>query len=106
MDKQVIETTNAPAAVGPYSPAIKTGNFIFLSGQVGLDPKTKKIVDGGVEAQAKQIFKNIKAVLAEAGAALQNYAQHFDPPFPARSAVAVRELPLDVDIEIEVIAVL
>jgi len=126
MDKQVIETTNAPAAVGPYSMAIKTGNFIFLSGQVGLDPKTKKIVEGGVEAQTKQIFKNIKAVLTEAGAALQNvvkatvflkdmadfkrvnevYARHFEPPFPARSAVAVRELPLDVDIEIEVIAVL
>lgn len=126
MDKQVIETTNAPAAVGPYSMAIKTGNFIFLSGQVGLDPEAKKLVEGGVEAQAKQIFKNIKAVLAEAGATLQNvvkatvflkdmadfkrvnevYAQHFEPPFPARSAVAVRELPLSVDIEIEVIAVL
>jgi 2-iminobutanoate/2-iminopropanoate deaminase len=126
MDKQVIETTNAPAAVGPYSMAIKTGNFIFLSGQVGLDPETKKLVEGGVEAQAKQIFKNINAVLAEAGATLQNvvkatvflkdmadfkrvnevYAQHFEPPFPARSAVAVRELPLSVDIEIEVIAVL
>ncbi|NIM15291.1 MAG: hypothetical protein GTO45_39055 [Candidatus Aminicenantes bacterium] len=126
MDKQVIETTNAPAAVGPYSMAIKTGNFIFLSGQVGLDLETMKLVDGGVEAQAKQIFKNIKAVLAEAGATLQNvvkatvflkdmadfkrvnevYAQHFEPPFPARSAVAVRELPLSVDIEIEVIAVL
>jgi 2-iminobutanoate/2-iminopropanoate deaminase len=126
MDKQVIETTNAPAAVGPYSMAVKTGNFIFLSGQVGLDPETKKLVEGGVEAQARQIFKNIKAVLAEAGATLQNvvkttvflkdmadfkrvnevYAQHFEPPFPARSAVAVRELPLSVDIEIEVIAVL
>ena len=126
MDKQVIETTNAPAAVGPYSMAIKTGNFIFLSGQVGLDPETMKLVDGGVEVQARQIFKNIKAVLAKAGATLQNvvkatvflkdmadfkrvnevYAQHFDPPFPARSAVAVRELPLSVDIEIEVIAVL
>lgn len=126
MDKQVIETTNAPAAVGPYSMAIKTGNFIFLSGQVGLDPETMKLVDGGVEAQTKQIFKNIKAVLVEAGATLQNvvkatvflkdmadfkrvnevYAQHFEPPFPARTCVAVKELPLSVDIEIEVIAVL
>jgi 2-iminobutanoate/2-iminopropanoate deaminase len=124
MNKHVIETTNAPAAVGPYSQAIKTGNFIFCSGQIGINPETKQLVEGGVEAQAKQIFKNIKAVLAEAGATLKHvvkatvflkdmadfkrvneiYAQHFEPPFPARSAVAVRELPLSVDIEIEVIA--
>ena len=103
---------------------MKTGNFLFLSGQIGIDPKTKKRVEGGVEAQTKQIFKNITAVLAEAGADLENvvkatvflkdmadfkrvneiYAQHFTPPFPARSAVAVKELPLSVDIEIEVIA--
>jgi len=124
MNKQVIASTDAPAAVGPYSQAIKTGNLIFLSGQIGIDPQTKKLVSGGVEAQAKQIFKNISAVLKEAGASLQNiakatvflkemsdfqkvneiYAQHFDLPYPARSAVAVKELPLSVDIEIEVIA--
>jgi 2-iminobutanoate/2-iminopropanoate deaminase len=124
MNKQAIETSNAPGAVGPYSQAIKTGNFLFLSGQIGLDPAANKLVDGGVEAQAKQIFKNINAVLNEAGATLRNvvkatvflkdmadfkkvneiYAQHFEPPFPARSAVAVKELPLSVDIEIEVIA--
>jgi 2-iminobutanoate/2-iminopropanoate deaminase len=126
MDKQVIETQNAPEAVGPYSQAIKTGNFIFLSGQIGIDPQAKKLVEGGVEAQARQIFKNVSAVLKEAGASLQNvvkatvflkdmadfkrvneiYAAHFDRPYPARSAVAVKELPLSVDIEIEVIAVL
>jgi len=125
MNKHVIETTNAPAAVGPYSQAIKTGNFIFCSGQIGINPETKQLVEGGVEAQAEQIFKNINAVLAEAGATLKHvvkatvflkdmadfkrvneiYARHFEPPFPARSAVAVRELPLSVDIEIEVIAV-
>jgi len=125
MNKQAIETKNAPGAVGPYSQAIKTGNFLFLSGQIGIDPQTKKLVEGGIEAQTKQVFKNIKAVLAEAGADLENvvkatvflkdmadfkrvneiYAQHFQPPFPARSAVAVKELPLSVDIEIEVIAV-
>jgi 2-iminobutanoate/2-iminopropanoate deaminase len=125
MDKQVIETKNAPEAVGPYSQAIRTGNFIFLSGQIGIDPQTKQLVEGGVEAQAKQIFKNIQAVLKEAGLGLQNvvkatvflkdmadfkkvneiYAAHFEPPYPARSAVAVRDLPLYVDIEIEVIAV-
>lgn len=125
MDKQAIETQNAPGAVGPYSQAIKTGNLIFLSGQIGNDPQTKKVVEGGVEAQARQIFKNITAVLKEAGASLENvvkatvflrdmadfkkvnevYANHFNRPYPARSAVAVRELPLSVDIEIEVIAV-
>jgi 2-iminobutanoate/2-iminopropanoate deaminase len=124
MNKQAIETTNAPGAVGPYSQAIKTGNFLFLSGQIGIDPVTNKLVDGGVEAQANQVFKNINAVLKEAGTALQNvvkatvflkdmadfkkvneiYAHHFEPPFPARSAVAVKELPLSADIEIEVIA--
>jgi 2-iminobutanoate/2-iminopropanoate deaminase len=124
MNKQAIESKNAPGAVGPYSQAIKTGNFLFLSGQIGLDPAANKMVDGGVEAQAIQIFKNIDAVLKEAGATLQSvvkatvflknmadfkkvneiYAQHFDPPFPARSAVAVNELPHFVDIEIEVIA--
>ena len=124
MNKQAIETTNAPGAVGPYSQAIKTGNFLFLSGQIGLDPAANKMVDGGVEAQAKQIFKNIDAVLKEAGATLQNvvkatvflkdmadfqqvngiYAQYFAEPYPARSAVAVRELPKSADIGIEVIA--
>ena len=124
MNKEAIETKKAPGAVGPYSQGIKTGNFIFLSGQIGMEPETSKIVEGGVEAQARQIFKNIKAVLNEAGAELDNvikatvflkdmgdfkkvneiYAQHFENPYPARSAVAVRELPLSVDIEIEVIA--
>ena len=124
MDKQVIETKDAPEAVGPYSQAIRTGNFIFLSGQIGIDPQSGKLVEGGVAAQAKQIFKNIQAVLKEAGLGLQNvvkatvflkdmadfktvneiYAAHFEPPYPARSAVAVKDLPLYVDIEIEVIA--
>lgn len=124
MNKEAIETTNAPGAVGPYSQGIKTGNFLFLSGQIGIHPETKKLVKGGVEDQTKQIFKNIEAVLAVAGASLENvvkatvflknmadfkkvneiYAKHFEPPYPARSAVEVKELPLSVDIEIEVIA--
>lgn len=124
--KKAIVTDRAPAAVGPYSQAIKTGNFLFLSGQIGIDPETKSLVEGGVEPQAEQIFKNIREVLAEAGAEIDDvvkatvflkdmgdfkrvndiYARQFKPPFPARSAVAVKELPLSVDIEIEVIAVL
>ncbi len=126
MNKEAIKTANAPEAVGPYSQAIRAGNFLFLSGQIGIDPKIKKVVEGGVEAQARQIFVNIRAVLAEAGAGMQNivkatvflkdmgdfkkvneiYAQNFELPYPARSAVAVKELPLSVDIEIEVIAVM
>lgn len=124
MNKQAIETARAPGAVGPYSQAIKIGNFLFLSGQIGIDPETKELVPGGVEAQAEQIFKNIRAVLDAAGADLKHvvkatvflkdmadfkrvneiYARHFEKPYPARSAVAVKELPLSVDIEIEVIA--
>jgi 2-iminobutanoate/2-iminopropanoate deaminase len=124
MNKQAIETANAPGAVGPYSQAVKTGNLLFLSGQIGIDPAAGSLVEGGVEAQAIQIFKNIKAVLEAAGVAMQNvvkatvflkdmgdfkkvneiYAGQFERPFPARSAVAVKELPLSVDIEIEVIA--
>ncbi len=126
MNKEAISTTNAPEALGPYSQGVKTGNFLFLSGQIGMDPVSKKLVEGGVEAQAEQIFKNISAVLKEAGATLDNvvkatvflkdmgdfkkvneiYARQFQKPYPARSAVAVKELPLSVDIEIEVIAVL
>jgi len=126
MTKEAIETTRAPAAVGPYSQGVKTGNLVFLSGQIGLDPVTGKLVEGGVETQAKQIFKNIEAVLNQAGADLGNivkatvflkdmgdfkkvneiYARHFERPYPARSAVAVKELPLSVDIEIEVIAMM
>jgi 2-iminobutanoate/2-iminopropanoate deaminase len=126
MTKQAIETTDAPGAVGPYSQAIRSANFLFLSGQIGINPETHSVVEGGVEAQAKQVFKNIKAVLTAAGAEMKNivkatvflkdmgdfkrvneiYAQQFEPPFPARSAVAVKTLPLDADIEIEVIAML
>lgn len=126
MKKEAIVTTNAPGAVGPYSQAIKSGNLLFCSGQIGIDPATKKVVDGGVTAQAEQVFKNIKAVLEAAGASMQNvvkatvflkdmgdfktvneiYARQFEQPFPARSAVAVKDLPLSVDIEIEVIAVI
>ncbi len=124
MSKEAIVTEKAPGAVGPYSQAIRTGNLLFCSGQIAIDPKTNKLIEGDVEAQAEQVFQNIKGLLAAAGAKMDNvvkatvflkdmadfkkvnaiYARHFDPPFPARSAVAVRDLPLYVDIEIEVIA--
>jgi len=126
MKKEAVVTSNAPGAVGPYSQAIKSGNLLFCSGQIGIDPAVGKLVEGGVVAQAEQVFKNIRAVLEAAGATMENvvkatvflkdmadfktvneiYARQFEPPFPARSAVAVRDLPLYVDIEIEVIAML
>lgn len=122
--KKEITTVNAPSAIGPYSQGIRKENMIFLSGQLGIDPKTKELVSGGVKAQAHQIFKNIQAVLNEEDASLDDivkvtvllkdmadfktvnevYSQYFNKPYPARSAFAVKELPLSVSIEIEVIA--
>jgi 2-iminobutanoate/2-iminopropanoate deaminase len=126
MTKRAIQTVHAPEAIGPYSQAIRVDHFLFLSGQIGINPETKRVVEGGVEPQTRQIFENIKAVLAEAGSDIDQvvkvtvflkdmsnfklvnsiYAQNFSEPYPARSAVAVRELPLAVDIEIEVVAVI
>jgi len=124
MKKTELHSDNTPAAVGPYSQGIRWGNLLFLSGQLGIDPIQKKMVEGGVDAQARQIFKNISAVLKTAGAGLDNvvkatvflkdmgdfvtvnkiYETMFQKPFPARSAFAVKQLPLDADVEIEVIA--
>jgi 2-iminobutanoate/2-iminopropanoate deaminase len=122
--KQSITAINAPAAIGPYSQAIKTGNFVFLSGQLGIDPTIGELVPGGVSDQTEQIFKNIRAVLAEMNLTLDNavkttvflsdiqdfaamnevYARHFNEPYPARSAFAVKTLPKNALVEIEVIA--
>ena len=120
----VICTKNAPAAVGPYSQAINCGDFVFLSGQIPLVPETGLVADGGLEAQAHQMFANIKAVLAEAGMSLSNvvkttvfmtdlsqfaafnavYAEYFKSPYPARSCVEVSALPKGVLVECELIA--
>ena len=121
--KKVIATTNEPCAIGPYSQAIDTGSFVFISGQIPVNPATGEIPEG-IEAQAAQSMANIKAILAEAGLTVDNvvkttvfladmslfadmnkvYAENFTAPFPARSAVAVKELPKQVLVEIEVIA--
>lgn len=123
--KEVISTTAAPGAIGPYSQAIKAGNMLFCSGQIPVDPATGTVPEG-IKAQTAQSLANVKAILAAAGASIENvvkttvfladmslfgemnevYAQNFAEPFPARSAVAVRELPKQVLVEIEVIAVL
>lgn len=122
--KKQIATTNAPAAIGPYSQAIDCGNMVFISGQIPVDPATGNIPEG-ITAQTEQSIKNIEAILAEAGLTMDNvvkttvfladmslfvpmnevYASKFTSPFPARSAVAVKELPKQVLVEIETIAV-
>ncbi|WP_455638716.1 RidA family protein [Parabacteroides sp.] len=123
--KKVIATNNAPAAIGPYSQAVQVGNMLFASGQLGIDPATGNFVEGAVKEQTAQAFKNVKAILAEAGLDISNvvkttvfladmgdftamnevYASQFEGAFPARSAVAVKTLPKNGLVEIEVIAV-
>lgn len=125
MDKHVIASENAPAALGPYSAGIATGNLTFLSGQLGLDPATGELAQG-VVAQAEQALKNIEALLAAAGATFGNvvkttvfladiadfdavnevYGAHFTEPYPARSAVQVAALPKGALVEIECIVAL
>lgn len=124
--KKLVETDKAPKAIGPYSQAIVAGGFVFCSGQIPLDPVTGQLVSGPVEEQAKQVLKNIGAVLAAAGSNfdavvkctvyLQDmndfsrmnevYSGFFKPPYPARVAVQAARLPRDVKIEIDAIAVL
>ncbi|MCM1449533.1 MAG: RidA family protein [Clostridiales bacterium] len=121
--KTPIATTNAPGAIGPYSQAIDAGPFVFISGQIPVNPADGTIPEG-ITAQTAQSIANLTAILAEAGLTLDNvvkttvfladmndfaamnavYAEKFTAPFPARSAVAVRELPKQVLVEIEVIA--
>ena len=119
-------TEQAPAPVGPYCQALAVGNLLFISGQMGIDPKTGTFVDGGVTAQAEQVMKNLDAILKEAGscwssvakvniylkdmndfaAVNQIYAGFFDGAFPARCCIEVARLPKDALVEIEAIAVI
>ena len=122
--KEIIATANAPAAIGPYSQAVRVNGLLFLSGQIPLDPKTGAIVDGTIQAQTERVLENIKAVLEGAGLTLEHvikttvflknigdfaqmnelYARYFTGNPPARSTIEVARLPRDVSIEIEVIA--
>ena len=122
--KQVISTSKAPAAIGPYSQAIQVGNLLYASGQIPIDPSTGSIVDGGIKEQTRQSLLNIQAILEEAGLSFANvvkttvfladisdfadmngvYAEFFSEPYPARSAVAVKSLPKGALVEIEVVA--
>lgn len=123
--KKVINSKNAPAAVGPYSQAIEVNNTVYVSGQLPIDPSNGNFPEGGIKAQTEQSFKNIKAILAEAGLTVNHivkttvlladisdfgamnevYADQFNGTFPARSAFAVKDLPKGALVEIEVIAV-
>lgn len=122
--KKYISTTQAPAAVGPYSQAVLSGNTLFLSGQIGLNPQTQ-LLEAGFEEQAKRVFSNIGAVLKEAGYSFSDvikvtvyltdmanfpqlndiYGTFFKPPCPVRSCIAVAALPKNALVEVEVIAV-
>lgn len=125
-NKAVINTDKAPAAIGPYSQAIKAGNTVYLSGQIPLDPATMALVEGDIEAQTRQVFNNLKAVCEEAAGTLQdvvklnlylvdldNFAivnrvmeEFFATPFPARAAVGVRALPKGSQVEAEAVMVI
>ncbi len=125
MPKQVIQSPDAPAAIGPYSQAILVGNTLYMSGQIPLDPATMQLVEG-IEAQAHQVFRNLRAVAAAAGGALNNIAKlsillidlgdfgkvneimasYFDAPYPARATYQVAGLPRGSRIEVEATLVL
>jgi 2-iminobutanoate/2-iminopropanoate deaminase len=124
--RELVTAAGAPKAIGPYSPALKVGNLLFLSGSIPLDPVSGQLVAGGIVEQTTQVLENIKSLLDSAGASFNHvarttvfmvdlgefaqmnevYAKYFTAPYPARSTVQVVKLPKDVRVEIDVIAVL
>ena len=124
MSKEIINTNNAPAPIGPYNQAVKAGNFLFLSGQVALVPRTGELANKDIIEEAHQVMKNLKAVLAEAGLNFSHvvkttiflssmdlfaqvneiYGKYFESNFPARETVAVKTLPKNANVEISMIA--
>jgi len=124
--RELVTAAGAAKAIGPYSPALKVGNLLFLSGSIPLDPTSGQLVEGGIKEQTTRVMENIKALLAAAGADFSNvarttvfmvdlgefaamnevYSSYFTAPYPARSTVQVVKLPRDVRVEIDVIAVL
>ncbi|MEN9571407.1 MAG: hypothetical protein RL172_2638 [Bacteroidota bacterium] len=124
MSKQIINTTNAPAPIGPYNQAVKTGNLLFVSGQVALKPDTGEMANSDIIEETHQVLQNIRSILAEAKMGFGNivkttiflsdmalfsqvneiYAKYFEGNFPARETVAVKGLPKNANVEISVIA--
>ncbi len=125
-DKKIIHTDAAPAAIGPYSQAVKAGNTVYISGQIPLDPKTMDLVEGGFRAQAEQVFNNLSAVAAAAGGSLADavrltiympdlsnfgvvnevMSSFFEAPYPARAAIGVAALPKNAMVEVDAVLVL
>lgn len=125
MNRSIINTEKAPAAIGTYSQAVKVGQTAYISGQIPLNPETMEVVDGSFEEQAVQVFENLKAIAEAAGGSLgecvkltillsdmahfatvnEVMSRYFEEPYPARAAFAVKQLPKDVDIEIDAIMV-
>ena len=126
MKKQTINTSNAPKPVGPYSQAVKAGDLIFISGQIPIDPKQDALIVGDFTAEAKQVFDNLEAICVEASIGLEDIvklniflkdlskfdavnkimSERFKEPYPARATIQVARLPMDVNIEIDAIAVI
>ena len=124
MTREVVQTDNAPKAIGPYEQAIKASGFIYTAGQIPIDPKTGNFVEGGITAQTRQVLENLKAVLEAGGSSLDRvvkatvflknmadfaamnevYAQYLGSAKPARSTVAVAELPRGALVEIDLVA--
>lgn len=122
--KKVVESQDAPPAIGPYSQAIECGQWLFCSGQIGLEPGSGRLVAGGIEAETRRVLENLRAVLAAAGLSLADvvkttifladladfevvnriYGEHFSAPYPARSTVQAAALPRRARIEIEAVA--
>ena len=122
--KKIIETSGAPAPIGPYSQAVEAGNLLFISGQIPIDPATNELVSGSVEEETKQVMNNLEAILTKAGYSFSDivkstiflsdmsyfakvneiYGSYFKSDFPARETVAVAGLPKNVNVEISVIA--
>ena len=122
-NRAVISTAAAPAAIGPYSQAVKVGNTVWISGQIPLDPETMEVVEGGIEAETRRVFANLSAIAEAAGGSLDNsvkinisltdlanfqavntvMAKVFKEPYPARACVQVAALPKGVQVEIEAI---
>jgi len=123
MPRQTIKADNAPKAIGPYSQAVRSGNLLFFSGQTPIDPATSKLVEGDIGVQARRVFENLKAVCTAAGGSfdqvvrvgiyltdLSNFAavnavmkEYFREPFPARSTIGVASLPLNAQVEVDMI---
>ena len=125
MMKSIIYTEEAPAPIGPYSQAVQAGNMLFISGQIPIDPATNQLIQGGIEDEARQVMKNLEALLQAAGFSFENvvkstiflsdmnhfaevneiYGSYFRSDFPARETVAVLGLPKNVNVEISLVAV-